>query len=74
MEDPQALAGADVEAAHVALVVAAADRAAALGVRGADDDDVLGDDRCGVESDVTGDRVHLLIVFELQIDDAALAE
>src|SRR6185436_15285553 len=38
VEDPQTLAGAHVVAAHVALVVATAHRAAALGVRRADDD------------------------------------
>ena len=36
--------------------------------------DVLRDDRRRVQTDVAGDQVHLLIVVELQIDDAVLAE
>ena len=56
VEDPEPLAGAHVVAADVALVVAPAHRAAALGVRGADDDDVAGDDRRGMQPDVAGDR------------------
>src|SRR6185436_15478270 len=39
-----------------------------------DDDDVLDDDRGRVQADVPGNRVHVLVVLELQIDAAALAE
>ena len=63
-----------VVAADEALLVRLALRRAALEVRGADDDDVLGDDRRGVQSDLAGDRIDRLIVVRLQIDDAVLAE
>ena len=36
--------------------------------------DVLRDHRRRVQTDVAGDQVHVLIVLELQIDDAVLAE
>ena len=74
MEDPQPLAGAHVEAADVALDVGLAGRHAAGLVRGADDDDVAGDDRRRVQSDLAGDRIDRLIVVLLQIDDAVRAE
>ena len=74
VEDPQPLARLDVESADVALFVALAARHAAGQVRGADDDGVPGDDRCGVQTNLAGDEVHDLIVVLLQIDDAVLAE
>ena len=74
VENPQPLARPHVVAAHVALVVAAAHRTAALGVRRADDHDVLDDDRRRVQTDVPGNRVHVLVVLELQIDAPAFAE
>ena len=74
VEDPQALARAHVEAADVALLVAAALGIAAGSVRGADDDDVFRDRRRRVESDLARDEIHLLVVVFFQIDDAALAE
>src|SRR5262245_3527958 len=74
MEDPEPLAGPHVEAANVALVVAPTYGTASLGMGGPDDDHILHDNRCGMKADVTGDRIHLLIVFELQVDDAAFAE
>ena len=43
-------------------------------VRRADDDDVARDDGRGVEPDLAGDEIHLLVVFQLEIDDAVLPE
>src|SRR5262245_55273078 len=43
-------------------------------MRGADHDRVPRDDRCGVQTDLAGDRIHLLVVFRLEVDDAAFAE
>ena len=43
-------------------------------VRGADDHDVAGDERRGVQAELGGDEIDLLIVVELQIDDAVVAE
>ena len=74
VEDPQPLAGLDVEPADVALLVGLAARHAAGQVRGADDDGVPGDDRRGVQADLAGDEIDRLIVVQLQIDDAVLAE
>src|SRR5262249_47425920 len=74
VEDPEALAGAHVVAADVALDVRLAARNAAGAVRGTDDDDVVADHRGGMKADFTSDRVDLLIVLRLQIDDAVDAE
>ncbi len=70
VENPQALAGLDVEAADVALLVLLALGRASRHVRGAHDDGVLRDDGRRVEADFAGHRVHHLIVVLLQIDDA----
>jgi len=43
-------------------------------VRSADDDDVLGDDGRGMQTDLTRERIDRLIVVLLQIDDAVRAE
>ena len=74
VEDPQPLPRPDIEAAHVAFLVAPALGIGAGPMRGADDDDVLGDERRRVQTDLAGDQIHFLIVVELQIDDAGLAE
>src|SRR5471032_882036 len=76
VEDPQALAGADVESAHVALVVAHALGRHAFAERGADDDGVLSHDGRGLNADFPGDQVgeHRLIVVKLKIHRAAFAE
>ena len=74
VEDPQPLAGLDVEAADVALLVLLALGRTSRHVRGADDDGVLRDDGRRVEADFAGHRVHHLIVVLLQIDDAVGAE
>ena len=74
VEDPEPLAGAHVEPAHVPLLVGLALRHAAFGVRGADDDDVLHHHGRGVKPDLAFDQVHLLIVELLQIDHAIGAE
>ena len=74
VEDPQALAGADVEAADEALHVGLAARDAAGPMRGADDDHVPRHERRRMQPDLAGDRIDLLVVVLLQIDDAVLAE
>ena len=74
VEDPAALAGSRVEGSHEALRVRAAPRRAAGAVRGADEDDVSGDDGRAVPGDIGGDRIELLVVVLLQIDDPLLAE
>jgi hypothetical protein len=74
MEDPQAFAGPCVVPPHVALDVAHALRVSAGPVRRADDDDAAGDDGRGVQPDFAGDRVDLLVVLELQIDDPRVPE
>ena len=61
VEDPQPLARARVEAAHVAFRHARARRVRARRVRGADDDDVLRDDRRRVQADLAVQRVEVLI-------------
>jgi hypothetical protein len=43
-------------------------------VGGPDDDDVVDDDRSGMQTDLAGDRIHRLIAFELEIDNAVFAE
>ena len=74
VEDPQTLSRACVVAADETLFVNLALRSAARQMRGADDDDVLRDDRRRVESHFSGDRIDLLIVVHLQIDDAVRAK
>ena len=74
VEDPQPLAGARVVAADESFFVNAALRRSAGQVRGADDDDVLGDDRRRVQTDFTRHRIDFLVVVHFQIDDAVLAE
>ena len=74
VEDPQALAGAHVEAADVTLHVRLAGRHATRAMRGADDDDVAGDRRRGMQPDLARHRIDLLIVVLLQVDDAVVAE
>ena len=74
VEDPQPLAGADVVAAHHALRVAHRPRRRARPVGGADDDDVADDERRGVEPELGGVEIDVLIGFELQIDGAVASE
>ncbi len=71
---PEAFPGARVVAAHVPFRVGLAARRRSGAVRGADDDDVLGDDRRAVPRDFAGDRIELLIGVLLEIDDAVDAE
>src|SRR5215510_1228779 len=68
VEDPEALAGSDVEAANVPFDIRAAGRHAARLVRGADDDDVARDDGRGMQTDFSAERIDRLIHFEHQID------
>ena len=74
MEHPEAAAGARIEAAHVAFLVALALRDAAREVRRADNDHVVHDDRRRVEANLAGDQVHRLVVVLLEVDEAVLAE
>jgi len=59
---------------QICRFVAAALRVGAGLVRRADNHHILGDGRRRMEADLAGDEIHLLIVVQLQIDDAALAE
>ena len=43
-------------------------------MRGADDDDVFGDDRTGIQADFSVDEIEDLVVILFQIDDAVLTE
>ena len=79
MEDPQPPARAHVVAAHVALHVAGTGRhdvggRVVRGVRRADDDDIVGDDRRGLQADVGIDRIDLLVVVAPQVDHAVPSE
>ena len=73
LERPDALAGADVEAADVAGNVRLRRRRGAGDHRGADDDDVAHDDRRRARADLAG--LHDVAVEAFgEIDDAVLAE
>ena len=74
VEGPEPLARPHVEAADVSLDVPHALRVGTRGVRGAHDHDVPGDHRRGVEPDLSGDQIDLLIEVALQVDDAILTE
>ena len=74
LEDPEALARAHVEPAHVPLDVALAGRHSTRSMCGSDDDDVPGDDGRGVQTDLTRERIDALIHLLLEIDHAVLAE
>ena len=74
MEDPETLAGANVESPDESLHVGLAARDAARPMRRADDHGVLRDERCRMKPDFAGDEINLLIVIELQIDRAVRSE
>src|SRR6185295_11687369 len=74
VEDPETLSGARVVTADETFLVNAALRLSAGQMRRADDDDVLGDRRSGVQSHLADGQVDRLIVVLFQIDDALLAE
>ena len=74
VEDPLAHAGVRVEAADVALRVAHRAGRAAGDVRGPDDDRVAGHQRRGVQPDLAGQRIDLLIHVLHQVDDPVLTE
>src|ERR1700752_2502828 len=74
VEDPEPLAGSNVETPDVSLLVVLALGRPARQVRGADDDDVLRDDRRGMQANLTRLEIDRLVVVELQIDDAVAAE
>src|SRR5439155_26028081 len=74
MDDQGALACPHVESANVTLRVRFALGDSGGSVRGADNHDVLSDDRRRMESDFTGGEIDFLIVIELQIDGAIVSE
>ena len=74
VEDPEPLTAAGVEAAHVALGGGAARRRAPGAASGADDHDVAGHHRRAVPGQLARDRVEVLVVVLLEIDDAVGAE
>src|SRR5262249_35494209 len=74
VEDPEPLARAHVVAADEALHVARALRIRARPMRGADDHDVFRDDRRRVQADLAVQRVDVLVVVLLEIDDTVYAE
>ena len=74
VEDPLAGAGVGVEAADVPLGVPHRARRAPGDVRRADDDRVAGHERGGVQPDLAGQRIDLLIHVLHQVDDAVLAK
>ena len=68
------IAGARVVPTDVALHVAPAARVPAGAVGGADDDHIAGHDRCGVQPDLAGCQVDLLVVVTLEVDHPVDAE
>src|SRR5215469_7365666 len=74
VEDPQTFSAADVVAADVPFDVLETLRHTAGAVGGADDDDVVGDHRSGVQADVGAEGIDLLVVVVFQIDRTAFAE
>jgi hypothetical protein len=74
VENPEAFAGANVEAANVALDVRLAARRTAGEVCGPDDDHVARHDRRRMQADLAGDGINLLIELLLEIDDAVGAK
>ena len=74
MEDPFALARANVEPADITLHIAADRGNVPGGMGGADHHGIARDERGRVEPDVGGIGIELLIEIELQIDDAVGAE
>ena len=74
VEDPLPLAGARVEPADVPLDVLQGPRRAARQMRGADQNRVAGDDRRGVQADLAGHQVDVLVHALFQVDDAVGAE
>src|ERR1700722_1955995 len=76
VENPKALAGLHVEAAHVAFVIAHALRRHSFAKRRTDDDRVLGYNGRRLKADLAGRQIRKdgLIVVELQVHHTALAE
>ena len=74
VEDPQPLAGLHIEAAHIALGIVLDGWVVAGGVGGADDDHVARDGGGAVQADIGLHQVEILVVFQLQVDNAIDAE
>ena len=74
VEDPLPFAGPGVVAPDVPGRLLLRGRRDPGEVGGADDDDAVGDDRGGVQADLAGHGVELLVEALLQVDQAVLAE
>jgi hypothetical protein len=74
VKDPETLAGLHVESAHVPPGIVHCPRRSAEAMRGADDDHVAGNERRRVQADIRGGEIQILVVVELQVDDAAVPE
>jgi hypothetical protein len=74
VKNPQPLAGADVEAAHIAFHIGFAPRPSAREVRRADNNHAVRHGRRRCQADVGLHQIHGLIVIQFQVDDAMFAE
>ena len=74
VEDPEALAGSGVETSEVTFGLLLGRGGIPNQMRGADEDDAVGDNGSGVKSDLPGDGIELLIESLLQVDDPVVAE
>ena len=74
MENPQPLSGKHIVGPNKAFFIPAAFRLTTRSVRHAHDDRVACNNGSGVQTDVAIHRIHLLIHFLLQINNAVFAE
>ena len=74
VKDPPAFAGTCVDSADVALDVHHGPRRAPREMCGADQECVAGNDGCGVQADLAGDQIDVLIHILLEVDDPVGAE
>src|SRR5882757_10827642 len=74
MEDPQTFARAHIKSTNVSFYGTKAFRIGPGCVCGPDNNDIASDDRCGMEPDFSTERIDDLIVFQLQIHNAADTE
>ena len=74
MENPEALSGAHIESAYVALHIRFALGIGSRAMRGANYDDIPGNHRRRLQSNFAVYQIDLLVVIQLQIHQAVLAE
>src|SRR5262245_56921444 len=74
MKDPKTFAGPHIEAADVAFDIGFASGCSARLVRRTDNHRIDGDNPSGMESNLSGKRIDLLIVLEFQINRAVFAK